>query len=184
MIGFLRGKIIEKSPTALIIDCLGIGFYVQCPLSTSAKIGSPGDEVALYIYPFSQERGVELYGFATAAEKDIFSLLISCPGVGPKASLSLLSRMDCEEIKLAIKEKRVSLLKRVPGIGPKKAEMIIFKLADKYKEVKREEEIPEEAVAGLISLGLSRKEALSKIRAIPDFQKLSVAEMIKEALKR
>uniref|UniRef100_A0A7C3UQJ4 Holliday junction branch migration complex subunit RuvA n=1 Tax=candidate division WOR-3 bacterium TaxID=2052148 RepID=A0A7C3UQJ4_UNCW3 len=186
MIAYLKGKIQEKSPTSVIINCSGIGFLVHCPISTTNRLGDVGEEVSLYIYPYFQEKEAELYGFATLAEKEIFSLLLQCPGVGPKASLSLLSRMESEEIKRVIKEKRTDLLKKIPGIGPKKAAMIIFKLSEKYKKepekVKRE--IPEEAVAALVSLGMSQREARNKIKAIPNYEQMSVEEIIKEVLKR
>ncbi len=186
MIGYLRGKIQEKSPTSVIIDCLGIGFFIYCPLSTTTKLGNLGEKVSLYIHPYFQEKEVELYGFATLEEKEVFSLLLQCPGVGPKASLSLLSRMSCEEIKKVIKEKRVDALKKVPGIGPKKAEMIIFKLGDKYRKEpeKKEREIPEEVINALVSLGMSPKEARKKIAEIEDYEKKSVEDLIKEVLKR
>ncbi len=184
MIGYLKGKILEKSPMGLILDCSGIGFFINLPLSTSAKLGDVGKEVALYIYPHFQESGMELYGFLTKEEKSMFLLLLSCPGVGPKAGLSVLSRMEIEEIKKAIKGRKTDVLKKVPGIGPKKAEMIVFKLRDKFKEVAEEAVVPEEAVEVLVSLGVSRKEAINKIKAIPDYGTLSTEEIVKLALKR
>ncbi len=185
MIGLLRGKIIEKSPTSLILDCSGIGFFVQCPLSTSARLGDVGSEVSLYTHPYFQEDGMELFGFLTKEERDMFVLLLSCPTIGPKACLSILSRMEIGEIREVIEERKADVLKRVPGIGQKKVEMILFKLQDKFKKVKREEAaIPEEAIAALVSLGLSTKEAVSKIKAIPNYEKMTVAEIIKEALKK
>lgn len=185
MIGRLKGNLSEKSPTSLIVDCSGIGFLVRCPLSTSAKLGDVGSEVSLYIYPYFAKNEMEIFGFLTQEEKNMFALLISCPTIGPEACLSILSRMDVEEIKDAIRERKADVLRRVPGIGQKKAEMILFKLQDKFKEGKREEiAIPEEAIAALISLGLSSKEAISKIKAIPNYERMTVAEIIKEALKR
>lgn len=186
MIGYLRGKIQEKSPTSVIVDCFGIGFFVHCPLSTTTKLGNLGEEVFLYISPYFQEKELELYGFATLEEKEVFSLLHQCPGVGPKASLSLLSRMSCDKIKKVIKERRVDALKKVPGIGPKKAEMIIFKLGDKYgkEPEKKESKIFEEVISALVSLGMSRKEAVKKIEGVAHSEKMSVEDLIKEVLKR
>ena len=91
MIARLSGTVVRKEPTRLVLDCRGIGFDVAVPLSTSDRVGDAGAEVSLEVVPRFTQTGVELYGFATPEERDVFRLLLSVKGIGPKAGLNILS---------------------------------------------------------------------------------------------
>lgn len=186
MISFIRGKLIEKNPTSSIVDCQGIGFLIHTPLSTSQRLGSVGDEVNLYIQSNFERNGLELFGFATNDEKAVFNILRAVPGIGPRAALNLLSRLETKEIKETIAQGKVEILKTIPGIGKKKAEMIIFKLKEHLTALKQTEgsiDLTEDAVKALTALGLNRKEAMARLKKIPDISKLSLDEILRQALK-
>src|SRR5580692_11052903 len=123
MIGFLRGKLIEKRPNQILLDVNGVGYQAQIPLSTFAALG------ALHEEQFS------LYGFLTAREKQCFELLISASGVGPSLALKILSGMGIEDLVPAIRKGDLAQLVRIPGVGKKTAERIVVELRDKLAAV-------------------------------------------------
>uniref|UniRef100_A0A7C6EE33 Holliday junction branch migration complex subunit RuvA n=1 Tax=candidate division WOR-3 bacterium TaxID=2052148 RepID=A0A7C6EE33_UNCW3 len=181
MISLLRGKIIEKEPTASTIDCQGFGLRVEMPLSTSRKIGEPGSQVELYIKTVINREGISLYGFATKEERNLFNDLTQVPGIGPKAALNLLSRFETEEAKKLIAQGKVETLRTIPGIGPKKAEMIVFKLKEKIETIEPTD-IVDDAVKALIALGISRKEAKERLNKITNISGLTLTEILCKAL--
>lgn len=181
MLSLLRGKIIEKEPTAAIIDCQGLGFYIQMPLSTSHKIGEPGNTVELHIETVVNREGISLYGFATKEEQTLFNNLTHVPGIGPKAALNLLSRFESEEAKKLIAQGKVEILRTIPGIGPKKAEMIVFKLKEKLQTTEPTDKVSD-ALKALITLGIARKEAKERLAKISNISSLTLTEILCKAL--
>jgi Holliday junction DNA helicase RuvA len=182
MISFLKGKIIDKGPTASVIDCQGIGFFVHTPLSTSQKIGENGAETGLYVETIFTRNGVDLYGFATLKEKEVFNIVIEVPGVGPKAALNLLSRLEANEAKTMIAQGNVETLRTIPGIGKKKAEMLVFKLKEHMEKAEEPPNLTSDALKALISLGVSRKEANERLKRIPNLNDLTLSEILQKAL--
>ncbi|MDH5187289.1 MAG: Holliday junction branch migration protein RuvA [bacterium] len=182
MISSLRGKIIEKGPTISVIDCQGLGFLVHTPLSTSQKMGEKGVEVNLYIETIFNRDGIALYGFATPEEREVFNILTQVPGVGPKAALNLLSRLEAKEIKSMITLGKVETLQTIPGIGRKKAEMIVFKLKETVEKVEEPPDTTGDALKALISLGVSRKEANERLKRIANLKELTLTEILQKAL--
>lgn len=183
MIERIRGKILEKTPTSLVIDCGGMGIAVSIPLSTSQKIGGVGDEVRLYTQLVLREDSWELYGFSRTEEREVFNTITGVSGVGPKAALNLLSRMEFDEIKKAIATGRTDVLVTVPGIGKKKAAKIIFELNEKMAKEPVAGDVPEDALKALVTLGLSKREAVERLRRIADFNNLTVTDILKIALR-
>jgi len=118
MIGFLTGKIISAKPTQLLLDVNGVGYSVSISINTFEKI-SGKDTASLHIYTNVKEDSISLFGFFTEAEKDMFEILISVSGVGPKSALGLLSGISVENLKHAIIEENVARIVAVPGIGRK-----------------------------------------------------------------
>jgi len=131
MIAFLRGRVLEKQPSRVIVDVAGVGYDVSVPLSTFYTAGDPGAEIALRIHTHVREDQLSLYGFATALELTVFERLIGISGIGPRLALSVLSGMEPRELTTAIERGDLARLTRIPGVGKKTAERIVVELRDR-----------------------------------------------------
>ena len=131
MIARLKGTLVEKTPSRLIVDVGGVGYDVLVPLSTFYGLGEPGAGVSLRVHTHVREDVLALYGFATALEQELFERLISISGIGPKLALSVLSGIDPGELVRAIRSQDVARLTRIPGVGKKTAERIGLELKDR-----------------------------------------------------
>jgi holliday junction DNA helicase RuvA len=131
MIARLRGTLVDKDPSRIIVDVGGVGYDVQVPLSTFYPLGDEGSIVQLRIHTHVREDLIALYGFATALEHDLFERLISINGVGPRLALSVLSGIEPEELVRAVRESDVARLTKIPGVGKKTAERIVLELKDR-----------------------------------------------------
>ena len=188
MIGFLTGKIISSKPTKVILDVNGVGYIVGISINTFEKI-SGKETASLFIHTSVKEDSISLYGFYTEAEKEMFELLISISGIGPKIALSLLSGIQTDDLKNAIQSADISRIIAVPGIGRKTAERLVLELRTKVDQVKDEGtiaiplSIKSEAVSALSTLGYNSKIAENMVRNILQSQpSLSLEELIKKAL--
>jgi holliday junction DNA helicase RuvA len=135
MIGSLRGKLTDKRPNQVLVEVGGVGYQVQIPLSTFARLGVLHEEATLLIHTHVREDQFSLYGFLTAREKQCFELLISASGVGPSLALKILSGMGIEQLVPAIRKGDLAQLVRIPGVGKKTAERIVVELRDKLAVV-------------------------------------------------
>lgn len=131
MIALLRGSLVEKNPSRLIVDVGGVGYDVLVPLSTFYVLGDPGAPVSLRIHTHVREEALALYGFATTLEQELFERLISISGVGPKLALAVLSGIEPADLVKAIRLQDVARLTAIPGIGKKTAERIGLELKDR-----------------------------------------------------
>jgi holliday junction DNA helicase RuvA len=131
MIAFLRGRVLDKQPNRIIVDVSGVGYDVQVPLSTFYEIGEEGAEVTLRVYTHVREDALQLYGFLTDLERQVFERLIGISGIGPKLAIAVLSGMDSREVIAAIQRADVARLTGIPGIGKKTAERIVLELKDR-----------------------------------------------------
>ena len=131
MIAHLRGRILEKQPTRVVVDVAGVGYDVAVPLSTFYGLGEPGAEVALRVHTHVREDALALYGFATALELDLFNRLISISGIGPKLALAVLSGIEPPDLVAAIERGDVARLTAIPGVGKKTSERIVLELRDR-----------------------------------------------------
>jgi len=190
MIGYLHGKIISKKPTKLLIDVNGVGYIVNISISTFEKIADK-EETSLFTYLSVRESAMDLFGFYTMAEKEMFELLIGVSGIGPKSAQSILSGIQIEDLKDALKSGNVSRLISIPGIGRKTAERMVIELRDKVESVVEiidgvsfsKSSVPSDAIAALVNLGYNQKVAERMVRAISDKSPdISIEELIKEAL--
>ena len=134
MIALLRGTLVEKQPSRLIVDVGGVGYEVLVPLSTFYAIGDTGASVSLRTHTHVREDMLALYGFATPLEQDLFERLISISGVGPKLALAVLSGIEPAELIAAIRLQDVARLTAIPGIGKKTAERIGLELKDRLPQ--------------------------------------------------
>ena len=190
MIGYLSGKVISKKPTRIILDVKGVGYLVNISISTFEKIADK-DEVSLYTYLAVKEDALDLYGFYSIAEKEMFELLISVNGIGFKTAQSILSGIQIDDLQEALKTGNIARIISVPGIGRKTAERMMIELRDKVesiadsmdKGVAGTSSVRGDAIAALVNLGYNQKVAERTIRAITDITpNISIEDLIKDAL--
>ena len=192
MITQIKGKLIEKYPTHVVINCNGIGYMVHISLHTYGQIG---DEELLKLYTHLQvkEDSHTLFGFHQNIERSIFRLLISISGIGASIARTMLSSMSPEEIQHAILNENLAAIKAVKGIGLKTAQRVLIELKDKVQKIEGNDEIPilqsnrtkEEALSALEVLGYPRRQSEKVIdnilQSTPDS---SIEEVIKIALNK
>lgn len=190
MIGYIKGKIISKKPTKIIIDVNGVGYLINISVNTFEKIADK-EEASLYTYLSVKEDSLDLFGFYSLAEKEMFELLISVSGIGPKTAQSILSGIQIEDLKNAIKSGNINRLTSAPGIGRKTAERMIVELKDKIEVVseisgeisKSISSIKNDAIAALINLGYNQKTAERAVRTVIDkYPDISIEDLIRESL--
>ena len=131
MIAHLRGRVLEKHPTRVIVETAGVGYELHVPLSSFSAIGEPGSDVALRVHTHVREDAIQLFGFATSLELSLFDRLIAVSGIGPRLALSLLSGIAPSELVQAVATSDVGRLVSIPGVGKKTAARIILELKDK-----------------------------------------------------
>lgn len=186
----LRGRLIEKSPTYVVIECAGIGFHVNISLSTYAELGSD-ENILLFTHHAVREDAQTLYGFARKEEREIFRQLIGVSGVGANTARMILSSLQPEEVETAIRSENIGLLKAVKGIGAKTAQRIIVDLKDKVglhldgTSIQTVKSSRDEAVAALEVLGFARTSVEKVVNAhINEDANASVEVLIKNALQK
>lgn len=190
MIAHLNGRLIEKNPTNLIIECGGVGYYVKISLNTFSAIGST-ESVKVLTQQIIREDAHLLFGFATPEERDVFNFLLSVSGIGPNTAILMLSSMSPNEIANAIQTEDVRSIQAIKGIGAKTAQRVIIDLKDKMLKVEWSDATNIfvgnntnrfDALTALISLGFDKKSAEKAIEKIATGDE-SVEELIKGALK-
>lgn len=193
MIAYLQGTLAEAHPTQVVVDCHGVGYAVFIPLSSYDKLPAPGDTVKLltYHHVISHEGTQQLFGFVTPEEREMFLLLISISGIGPKLALNILSSTSIRTLRTAIARGDTKTLSALRGIGKKTAERLVMELKDKFGEAAPfagtgrtptvEEQKLTDAVLALVSLGYKQAEALKAVSTAAD--KLGATATI-EALVR
>ncbi len=191
MITHLEGKLVEKNPTDVVIDCHGVGYFINITLNTFGHIGN-NEKLKLYTHLLVREDSHTLYGFSSKVEREIFRLLLSVSGVGASTARTMLSSMTPEQVQEAIASGDVASIQAVKGIGAKTAQRVILDLKDKVLKTFNLEEVSaspnntnkEEALSALEVLGFARKQSEKIVENIlrnePD---LSVEAIIKSALK-
>ena len=197
MYHYLNGRLIEKSPTQLVLETGGIGYQVQIPVSTYSALPETGQTVRILTHFVVREDAQALYGFLTEEERRIFKLLISVSGIGPKMAMTALSGISVPELKKAIVEGSLAVLTGISGIGRKTAERIVVELREKLVLeghdhsgssllTEKPNVLVEDSLQALVALGYRRqnaKEALQKVLKNPGAEKLSVEELIRASLK-
>ncbi len=189
MIASVHGTIESLGPDWVVVNVSGIGFLVHVPSTTAVKLGSTGQEVHLHTHLVVREDDLILFGFATPDDLDVFELLISASGIGPKVALAILSTLSADEVCTAIVTGNMPQLTRVPGVGKKTAERLILELKDKMAErtavspVAGITEQDTDVVAALTSLGYSVAEVGRAIASIPRTPGLTLEEKVKFAIQ-
>jgi holliday junction DNA helicase RuvA len=195
MIALLTGKIAHKSPDFIILDVNGVGYRVQIPFSTYYALPAEGATVSLQIHTAVKEDAINLYGFRTQEEKELFQLLIGVSGVGPKLANGILSNTQPSELAESLIGGNLARLSAIPGIGKKTAERLVLELKEKVKKlgmahpepaaapVAARKEIREDVLSALINLGYKEsvvQKALGEIKIAED---ATVESILKQALK-
>jgi len=188
MIGRLSGFLLEKNPPEIVLDCHGVGYEVQVPMSTFYNLPAVGEQVSVLTHFIVREDAQLLYGFATEEERKAFRLLIKISGIGPRMALALLSGMGVEELAQAVSSQEPGRLVKVPGIGKKTAERLLLELKGKMgsSDLAAAKAYPvssaqSDIVQALQALGYGDKEAAAALQALP--QDVGVSEGIRLALK-
>jgi len=135
MLAYLRGRVLEKQPNRIVVDVGGVGYEVHVPLSTFYEVGDEGSDIALRVHLHVREEALQLYGFLTELERQLFERLISISGIGPKLGIAVLSGMDTRDLVAAVQRADVARLTAIPGIGKKTAERIVLELKDRLAQL-------------------------------------------------
>lgn len=188
MIGKLTGTLLEKNPPQILLDCHGVGYEVDVPMSTFYNLPATGEKVALLTHFVVREDAQILYGFGTAAEREAFRQLIKISGVGPRTALSVLSGMSVTDLSQAISAQDSGRIIKVPGIGKKTAERLLLELKGKLGAdlnlpgaTAAQGDAAGDIQQALVALGYSEKDAAAALKALP--KDVGVSEGIKLALK-
>jgi len=184
MIASLTGKIESNTDKYVILDINGIGYKVYISGNTFKNLPKKGEKIKLYTHLYVRENIMELYGFLNPKELEIFELLISIPGIGPKGALNILTVVSIETLKRAIANEESAVLTKVSGIGRKIAEKIVLELKNKVGDEFVGKSLNEdtETIDALISLGYKVQEAREAVKKLPkDIE--GVENRVKEALK-
>ena len=188
MIGKLTGTLLEKNPPQILIDCHGVGYEVDVPMSTFYNLPALGEKTALLTHFVVREDAQILYGFGSASEREAFRQLIKISGVGPRTALSVLSGMSVADLAQAVSAQESGRIMKVPGIGKKTAERLLLELKGKLGAdlpltgaASAVGESASDIQQALMALGYSEKDAAAALKALP--QGVGVSEGIKLALK-
>ncbi|AXT61194.1 Holliday junction branch migration protein RuvA [Aquimarina sp. AD10] len=191
MITHIRGRLIEKNPTNVVIDCTGVGYMIHISLHTFSLLPE-GESLQLYTHLQVKEDSHTLYGFVEKSEREIFRLLISVSGIGTSTARTMLSSLHPDQIKDAIASNDVATIQSIKGIGAKTAQRVIIDLKDKILKVYNIDEVSvsqsntnkDEALSALETLGFNRKLAEKVVdRVLKNSPKETVENIIKQALK-
>lgn len=188
MIGRLNGILIEKTPPLVIVDCNGVGYECEVPMSTFYNLPNIGDKVVMLTHFVVREDAQLLYGFGSEQERATFRQLLKVNGIGAKSALSILSGLSIEDLMQAISMQESAMLTRVPGVGKKTAERLLLELKDKFSvqglsanAVNTPKPASSDVLNALISLGYNEREAVAAVKLLPT--DVTVAAGIKLALK-
>ena len=203
MISYVKGELTEIFNDMIVVESNGIGYNINVPTSVIEQISSIGNEVKIYTYLNVKEDECSLFGFLTRDDLNMFKMLISVNGIGPKVAVGALSNISSDDLRFAVLSDDVAAIKALPGIGPKTAQKLIIELKDKLKldevfesALARNAQgsaaktgsssimmIRNDAVEALVSLGYSGKDALKAVKAVEDIENKDSETVLKEALK-
>jgi len=187
MIGRLSGILLEKAPPHVLVDCNGVGYEVDVPMSTFYNLGHTGEKVVLFTHLVVREDAHLLFGFGTASERALFRQLIKITGIGARMALAILSGMSVADLSQAVTLQETGRLVKIPGIGKKTAERLLLELKGKLGADigvvggSPRDDAQADVLNALLALGYSDKEALIAIKNMPAGS--SVSDGIKFALK-
>ncbi len=173
MIGYLKGTLIEKKPSSVLMDVNGVGYLVTIPVSTFYDLPEEGTPLSLYIHTHVREDILALYGFRTTREKVLFEKLIGVSGIGPKMAIAFLSGMSADELIPAIQRQDILKLTTIPGVGRKTAERVALELREQISALLSEaaqaaqaKPMQEDLISALVNLGYHRSQADRAVKKV------------------
>lgn len=188
MIGRLSGTLLEKTPPLVLIDCNGVGYECEVPMSTFYNLPALGEKVVLLTHFVVREDAQLLYGFGTSQERTAFRQLLKVNGIGAKSALSILSGLSIDDLVQAVALQETAMLTRVPGVGKKTAERLLLELKDKFTidgvaamSASQPKSATSDVLNALIALGYNEREAMASVKLLD--KEISVTDGIKQALK-
>jgi Holliday junction DNA helicase RuvA len=194
VIAQISGTVADKMPGEVVVDVGGIGYQVFIPLNVFYRLPPVGGAVTLYIHTHLREDALQLFGFHQPEEKQVFLLLNSVAGIGPKLAVNILSGIPADELSRALKDGDQLRLLSIPGVGKKLAERMIVELRDKFALIQGQavasvasqngSELMQDAVSALVNLGYRKAEVEKNLRDIIESGKQNLEEVITEALRR
>jgi Holliday junction DNA helicase RuvA len=188
MIGRLNGILLEKTPPLVLIDCNGVGYECEVPMSTFYNLPAVGEKVVMLTHFVVREDAQLLYGFGSSQERATFRQLLKVNGIGAKSALSILSGLSIDELVQAVALQETTMLTRVPGVGKKTAERLLLELKDKFTidgvaamNSNQPKSASSDILNALLALGYNEREALASVKLLD--KETSVTDGIKQALK-
>lgn len=188
MIGRLSGILLEKTPPLVLIDCNGVGYECEVPMSTFYNLPAVGEKVVMLTHFVVREDAQLLYGFGSSQERATFRQLLKVNGIGAKSALSILSGLSIDELVQAVALQETTMLTRVPGVGKKTAERLLLELKDKFTidgvaamNSNQPKSASSDILNALLALGYNEREALASVKLLD--KEISVTDGIKQALK-
>lgn len=197
MIAYINGVLEGLMKDQIVVEAYGVGYLIKVPQTVIQKLPNLHEKVKIFTHQYVREDEISLFGFMTMEELNVFELLITISGIGPKAALSILSYLTVDEFKIAVMSQDAKALTKAQGIGLKGAQRILIELKDKITLSFEEEDGIDvntasgtdtdkvnDAIMAMVSLGYSNTEAFRAVNAVKDGDSLSVDALIKEALKK
>jgi Holliday junction DNA helicase RuvA len=188
MIGRLSGTLLEKTPPLVLIDCNGVGYECEVPMSTFYNLPAVGEKVVMLTHFVVREDAQLLYGFGSSQERATFRQLLKVNGIGAKSALSILSGLSIDELVQAVALQEATMLTRVPGVGKKTAERLLLELKDKFTidgvaamNSSQPKSASSDILNALLALGYNEREAMASVKLLD--KEISVTDGIKQALK-
>lgn len=188
MIGRLSGTLLEKTPPLVLIDCNGVGYECEVPMSTFYNLPALGEKVVVLTHFVVREDAQLLYGFGTSQERATFRQLLKVNGIGAKSALSILSGLSIDDLVQAVALQETTMLTRVPGVGKKTAERLLLELKDKFTidgvaamSEQQPKSVSSDVLNALLALGYNEREAAAAVKLLD--KEISVTDGIKQALK-
>ena len=188
MIGRIQGTLVEIDQTMVLVDVAGVGYEIECPVSTLCELPMVGQQVQLWTHFVVREDAQLLYGFLQTTDRACFRILIKISGVGPKLAVGILSGMSAEELAAAVERDDVNTLTRLPGIGRKTAERLLVELRGRLSSggltpVRGQSSPSEDAVLGLVALGYKEADARKVLSTLASSADATPESLIRAALK-
>ncbi len=194
MIAQISGTLAQKVPAEIVVDVVGVGYQIFIPLNVFYRLPEIGAPVSLQIHTHVRDDALQLFGFQDLAEKQIFLLLISVSGIGPKLAVNILSGIPAEDLARALKVGDQARLVAIPGVGRKLAERMIVELKDKLATLSTAgvespkpeigSQVMQDAVSALVNLGYKRSEAEKTVREVLRSGDRSLENVLKDTLRR
>ena len=200
MLSYIIGEVAEISAETVVVENNGIGFNIKTSAMTIDSLPPVGDMVRIYTYLHVREDAMQIFGFLSKDELEVFKLLLNVNGIGPKGALGILSAISTDDLRFAVLSDDVNLIKSCPGVGAKTAQKLIIELKDKLRledafemAVNNNNKkntvqdntviVMNEAVEALVSLGYSSKDAIAAVKKVENIQNKNSEQILKEALK-